>query len=131
MHVVSLPTDENQCLDYLHVTRTVFNDDYCTCGRVGVGGQTFANLSIPQDGAEFERISMTHRSNSDCRGFGTLVTVTCTNQTEARKRRATCRDTFVVPKLRSTHPPVPSLVSRVLIFMQTAIIIFTTANSES
>lgn len=111
-HFYFFSTDDNQCLDYLHVTRLVFNDDYCTCGRVGISGQTFDSLGIPKDGMEFERISMTHRSNSDCRGFGTLATVTCIDIAGLLKRkRQTCRPTFIVPRLRETHPPLSKLVS--------------------
>lgn len=110
--LISLPED-NLCLDYLHVERTVYNYDYCTCGRVGVSGQTFPSLDIPRDGTELEEIMLYQRSNTNCRGKGAMATVSCTEQPSKRKRRATCNPTYINPQLRSTLPNIPPTVSPV------------------
>ena len=115
-----LSSADNQCLDYLHMTRTVYNDDYCTCGRVGVGGQTLSSLGIPDQGMEFERMTMTLRSNSDCRGFGALISVSCIDGSAAkrRKRNADCKPTFVNPQLQRDRSRVSSSVVSTCMFVK-------------
>ena len=98
------------------MTRTVYNDDYCTCGRVGVSGQTLSTLGIPDQGMEFERMTMTLRSNSDCRGLGALISVSCIDNsaTKRRKRNADCKPTYVSPQLKRVHPRESQFASSVV-----------------
>ena len=105
--------DDNLCLDYLHMTRTVYNDDYCTCGRVGVSGQTLSSLGIPDQGLEFERMTLTLRSNSNCSASGALVAALCIDDPglERKKRSTGCNPTFISPQLYNTPSRAPPLVS--------------------
>lgn len=52
-------------------------DEQCTCGRVGVDGQSFENLDINEEDMLFGDVTLSQRSNSNCRGSGALVSVMC------------------------------------------------------